>query len=135
VWQPPLPLAAAIIALTVATGVAIWTLTPRISSTQVARFAMTPFGTSALRMAGGGSDVAISPDGTRLVYVGSNGALMLRALDQLMPTLLTGLGEPRAPVFRPMGNGLPSSMEIASSAESVGREPMIRRVLGLRRSS
>jgi serine/threonine-protein kinase len=48
--------------------------------------------------------VAITPDGTRVVYVGANNtALFVRALDQLNATSLTGLGDPYGPFVSPDG--------------------------------
>ena len=43
---------------------------------------------------GADRDVAITPDGSRVVYRGNN-QLLVRALDQLEPTVLSGLGTPR----------------------------------------
>ena len=54
------------------------------------------------------TDVAISPDGTHVVYVGTRDGqsqLYVRALDQLEATALTGLGsQPRHPFLSPDGN-------------------------------
>jgi len=52
-------------------------------------------------------DVAVSPDGRRIVYVvgdATEARLFVRALDQLEPTELTGLTGPRAPFISPDGN-------------------------------
>ena len=53
-------------------------------------------------------DVAISPAGTHVVYAGSRSGraqLYVRALDQLAPSALTGLGnQPRSPFISPDGN-------------------------------
>ena len=58
----------------------------------------------AVRRAGSVRDLAITPDGTRVVYVGANGtALFVRALDQLDATPLTGLGAPYGPFVSPDG--------------------------------
>ena len=57
-------------------------------------------------------DLAITPDGTHIVYIGAGttGAqLFVRALDQLEPTPLVGLGSPRARSSRRMDNGSASS--------------------------
>jgi len=100
-WQRPLPLATAILMVSIVTGLAIWTLR-RPSPPQVVRWTITPSGASALSTGFSGSELAISPDGTRLVYVGTNG-LVLRALDQLQPTTLRGLGGAILPFFSPDG--------------------------------
>src|SRR5262249_9196672 len=63
-----------------------------------------PPGTAALAVNGFDRDVAISPDGTRLVYVGGNGSrLFLRTLDRVEATPLEGLGVPHHPFFSPDG--------------------------------
>ncbi|HEV3309250.1 MAG TPA: hypothetical protein VG815_01840, partial [Chloroflexota bacterium] len=49
-------------------------------------------------------ELAITPDGTHIVYVANNGTqLFVRALDQLEPTPLVGLGTPRGPFLSPDG--------------------------------
>ena len=51
-----------------------------------------------------GRGLAITPDGTRVVYVGANDtALFVRPLDQLDATSLTGLGGPYGPFVSPDG--------------------------------
>jgi len=53
---------------------------------RVERFTIAPTGTSALRIDTVDRSVAITPDGTRVVYVGNSGTqLFVRALDQLEP--------------------------------------------------
>jgi len=70
----------------------------------VTRFTITPPAVAPLTIEGTGSDIAIAPDGSRLVYVGNNGrALVVHSLDRLAPTLLAGLGAPSSPVFSPDG--------------------------------
>jgi serine/threonine-protein kinase len=56
---------------------------------RVSRLAITPQKDTALSVNGIGRDVAITPDGSRLVYVGANATtLFVRPLDQLEPTPL-----------------------------------------------
>lgn len=65
---------------------------------------MAPRGVAAQRGSAFFRDLAITPDGTRLVYVGANGAaLFVRALDQLDPTPLTGFNAAFAPFVSPDG--------------------------------
>ena len=52
--------------------------------------------------AGADRDVAITPDGSRVVYRGNN-QLLVRALNQLEPTVLSGLGAPRGVFISPDG--------------------------------
>ena len=48
--------------------------------------------------------IAISPDGTRIVYVGANGTIFVRRWNQLDATPLTGLGSARGLFFSPDGH-------------------------------
>jgi serine/threonine-protein kinase len=86
-------------------GAVVWlALRPVIPPLRVLRFTITPPSVAALTISGSGRDLAITPDGTRVVYVGANGsALFVRALDQLDATRLTGLGAPRGPFLSPDG--------------------------------
>ena len=59
-------------------------------------------GLAALTLQGFDRDIAITPDGSRIVYRGSN-QLLVRALDQLEPTVLSGLGAPRGVFVSPDG--------------------------------
>jgi hypothetical protein len=61
---------------------------PRIVRTEV-----TTTGPTALTIHGNDHDLAITPDGSRLVYRGNN-QLLVRAFDELEPVALTGLGAP-----------------------------------------
>ena len=83
-------------------GVGVWLATrpapPRVTRTTITSSPTAPLTTAATR------NLAISPDGTRVVYVASNGTeLVVRALDQLAGTVLRGLGAPTQPVFSPDG--------------------------------
>jgi serine/threonine-protein kinase len=51
-------------------------------------------------------DIAVSPDGSRVVYVGTSGRLFVRALDALNATPLGGLGDPLSPFFSPDGQSV-----------------------------
>ena len=59
---------------------------------------------------GSGANIAISPDGSHVVFVGSDGAgrtqLWLRSLDQLLPTPLAGTANGRNPRFSPDGTSI-----------------------------
>ena len=60
----------------------------------------------ALSVGLNGPHLTITPDGSRVVYRGAAGQIFVRALDQLEPTALPGLGAPLGPVHRarrPMG--------------------------------
>ena len=49
------------------------------------------------------SPMAVSPDGSKLVYVGENGALFLRSRDQLVPREIAGTSGAFNPFFSPDG--------------------------------
>jgi len=71
---------------------------------RVSRFVITPPSAAALTVSGLFRDLAVTPDGTRLVYVGGNGAaLFVRALDQLDATPLTGFNSAFGPFVSPDG--------------------------------
>jgi hypothetical protein len=70
----------------------------------VSRFLITPPSATATTVSGFFRDLALTPDGTRLVYVGADGAaLFVRALDQLDATPLTGLNAAFGPFVSPDG--------------------------------
>ena len=66
------------------------------------RTAITTSGSAALSLQGRDRDVVITPDGSRVVYRGNN-QLLVRRLDQLEPTVLSGLGAPRGVFISPDG--------------------------------
>jgi hypothetical protein len=69
----------------------------------VVRLTVTTSGSAALMLSPGGDrDIAITPDGSRIVYRGNN-QLLVRALDQLEPRVLSGLGVPRGVFISPDG--------------------------------
>ena len=103
-------------------GIAVWFATrATIPPPRVSRFLITPPSAAALTVSGVVRDLALTPDGTRLVYVGANGtALFVRALDQLDATPLTGLGAPFGPFVSPDGQWI-GFFDGASRAEE-GRD-------------
>jgi serine/threonine-protein kinase len=69
----------------------------------VTRTSITTIGTAALTINGISRDLAISPDGSRVVYVGNNGTqLFVRALDALEPVAIA-TGQIREPFVSPDG--------------------------------
>ena len=106
VWQQPVPLVLVVIALVAITAVAVWSVmrpTPR----PVARTLLTVAPDEPLYLSGPDVNVAISTDGTHVVYTGARGGqrlLYVRALDELEATPLTGLGNPNNPFLSPDGN-------------------------------
>jgi serine/threonine-protein kinase len=82
-------------------GAAGW-LFVRPAPSPVTRLMITTGGASTLTVSGQERDLAITPDGLRLVYHGPN-QLLVRALDQLEPAAITGLGAPRSIFVSPDG--------------------------------
>ena len=93
----------------VVAGVAAWLLT-RPAPLSVVRMTMTTSGATALTLSGTDRDVAITPDGSRVVYRG-NGQLLVRALNQLEPTVLSGLARRKAYSSRRRDSGLDISTD------------------------
>ena len=67
--------------------------------------AITTSGSAVLFRQGGDRDIAITPDGSRIVYRG-DGQLLVRALNQLEPRALSGLGAPRGVFLSPDGQSI-----------------------------
>ena len=102
VWQRPLPLVVAALALVAVNAVAVWIMmrsTPSVP--RVERFAISPPVPETLDGVTTSQDIGISPDGARVVYLASGGdsfQIYVRALDALTSTPLAGLN---GPVFAP----------------------------------
>ncbi len=93
----------AVLASAAIATLATWTLAQRVPASPLPmRFTITPPAAQQLRSELGDRDLALAPDGTRLVYVGRDGNLMIRALDQLDATP-SGLAGARSPFFSPDG--------------------------------
>ena len=111
------PVATAILA-GAAAGTVVW-LMMRPPAPRTSRFAIVESGAAALSVDQVSIDLAITRDGTRIVYKGAgpdnDPQLYVRALDQLEPTMLSGLGRPRAPFFSPDGQWI-GYVEVSVSA-------------------
>ena len=85
-------------------GAIIWfSARSSVSPPRVSRLTMTSSGAAALTISGNDRDLAIAPDGSRIVYVGNNGTqLFVRALDALEPVAIYK-GAPRGPFVSPDG--------------------------------
>ena len=105
-WQRPIP--AAILALVIAGGAGFvgWTVTrPAAVPAEVIRFAVSPRESEMLSFSSSSQDLAVSPNGTRIVYAVAEGPLLrlhLRSADQLVGTPLWD-GEAYGPFFSPDG--------------------------------
>ncbi|MGH9254765.1 MAG: protein kinase domain-containing protein, partial [Vicinamibacterales bacterium] len=86
------------------TGAAVWFLV-RPGPPRVTRTTVTPSNAAAaVSLDGIRRTVAMTPDGTSVVYVGSNSTqIFVRAMDRLEATALTGLGTPNHPFVSPDG--------------------------------
>ena len=82
-------------------GAGVWWLTRPVPPS-VVRSTLTTSGSTAFVLSPGDRDVAITPDGSRVVYRGDN-QLLVRALNQLEPTVLSGLGAPGDVFISPDG--------------------------------
>jgi serine/threonine-protein kinase len=76
----------------------------RSAPPRVARLTITPPPSAALRVSATDRDLAVSPDGAHVAYIGGTpNQLFIRALDQLEPTQLAPGTVPRGPFFSPDG--------------------------------
>ena len=86
----------------IVTGAGVWLVT-RPGASTISRLAIMMTPTAALTINTSDRDLAITPDGSRVIYVGNNGReLFIRQLDALQPVSLV-TGTPRAPFVSPDG--------------------------------
>ena len=88
---------AAVVVTGAIVGATVW-WTMRPGPPRVVRTEITTAGETALSVQGSGRDVAITPDGSRIVYRGDD-RLLVRPLDRLEPDVLKGLGGAPASLF------------------------------------
>ena len=108
----------------------------------VVRFAITPAAGEALTVQGNDRDLAISPDGMRIVYRGGDPArIFTRAIQDLDPVSLDGTTEGRAPFFSPDGRWIGfflrtgNDVELRKVALAGGAPVTIARATGLPRGA
>jgi serine/threonine-protein kinase len=102
-----LPWAIAAAAIVVAVAVATWSALrrdrPASTTSRITRFSIASTGPAAVRSGTADPSIAISPDGSNVVYIGSNGTqLFLRSMDRLDPVAIAS-GTLRSPVVSPDG--------------------------------
>ena len=106
VWHRPVTIAVSVLAALAVGGLAVWSLT-RPALRPVSRALLTPPASMPLDIVFG-VNVALTPDGTRVVYralVDRQPHLFVRPLAALDASPLTGLGaDPRNPFISPDGN-------------------------------
>ena len=100
-WRRATPIAAALVIGALLAGAGLWLLT-RPAAPSVVRTTLTTSASAALTLSSQDRNVVITPDGSRVVYRGNN-QLLVRALNQLEPTVLTGLGAPQGMFTSPDG--------------------------------
>ena len=104
-WSRAAPWALAAIAM----GVAFWARLQPTTAPRVTRFELVVADSERLRGTASGQTVAMSPDGSRLVYTGgpeSSGQLFLRNLDELESKPIRGTDRAQSPEFSPDGRSV-----------------------------
>ncbi len=104
-WRRVAAMTGIVLVVAAVTGAAVWFATRPADpvSPRVARLSLAPSGAAALAMNTFDRDLAITPDGSRLVYVGNAGTqLFVRALDALEPVAIF-TGTPRGLFVSPDG--------------------------------
>ena len=109
-WQRPVPALLVVLLVAVIAGLAaVWGV-PRPPAGSLVRFVVVTPPDGPLNPRNPNRDVAISPDGARIVYVSGSGPtdryLYVRSLDQLDATLLRGTEDGHAPFFSPDGESV-----------------------------
>ena len=101
-WQRPVPALFALL-LAVVAGLGSWALTRSAPAAEpdVMRFTIIP--AAPLRLPGAAHDLAISRDGTQIVYQSDSGQLNLRPIDQLSDAPLRGAEQAGGPFLSPDG--------------------------------
>ncbi len=85
-------------------GSAVWFAVRSTAPPRVSRLHITPPSAASLSVGVMGYSLAITPDGTRVVYLGANNtALFVRRLDQIDAMSITGLGAPYGAFVSPDG--------------------------------
>ena len=100
-WHGVVAMVIAVAVAAMLAATAVWFLT-RPATVSVVHTTIITSGSTALALQGADHDVAITPDGAHVVYRGNN-QLVLRALNQLQPTVLSGVGAPQGVFVSPDG--------------------------------
>ena len=106
-WQHVSAVAALVMAACSVTAAAVWTYT-RPAPPRMTRFDIAPSDAAPFTVGPGGTNLAISPDGSQIVYHVRRGAgmLELRRFDQLNSQALAGTEDTTHPAFSPDGRTL-----------------------------
>ena len=104
IWQRPIPAAIVVLGVAAVASLAVWSLT-RPTAPRVARFPI-PLAADQTFTFTGRPTVAVSPDGSHVVYT-ANRSLWLRRVDQLQAVRVPGTEEEgRAPFFSADGQSI-----------------------------
>ena len=123
-WRRALPIAAAVLVGSLITGLPVWTLM-RASppAPRLARFELPLLPPETFAISGDDPDLAISPDGSRVVFTttttGGQSLLAVRAIDDLAPRLLRVGSIARAPFISPDGAWIGFSDETEGTLKKV----------------
>jgi serine/threonine-protein kinase len=103
-WRRVFTSVAAVFATSTVVGIVVWFAT-RPNTPNVTRTAIANTGPAALMITGAARDLAITPDGSRVVYIGNSGTqLFVRALDALEPVAIaSSQSQFRGPFISPDG--------------------------------
>ena len=106
-WQRPVPAVLAALGIAAVAGLAVWGMVrPPVIPATVLRLGIAPPDSSPLRVNPNTRNLAVSPDGARVVYLAegpSGGQLTLRSLDQFASQPLRGGEDGAGPFFSPDG--------------------------------
>jgi serine/threonine-protein kinase len=104
-WRRAVPLVAAALITATVSGAIVWFAgRSTVAQPRVSRLHITPPSAAALSLNTVGRDIAITPDGSRIVYLGANGTtLFVRPLDRLEPISLARGEALRDPFVSPDG--------------------------------
>ena len=128
----PLVTAACLVSAAIA-GASVWIAT-RPNPPAVTRLSIPTGGETALSASTVSRDVVITPDGSRVIYR-AGGDIVVRALDDVRPNTLTGLGSPYGLFLSPDGQwvGFSSGGELRKVATTGGAPvPVAKLDAGLR---
>jgi serine/threonine-protein kinase len=107
-WKLALAVVITAVLGTAIAGVAVWNLKPQ-RPLQPVRFAIVPTPAQPFAPQGADRDIAISPDGTKIVYkagAGGQTQLVVRSIDQLDARVLSGIDQARTPFISPESHWL-----------------------------
>ena len=104
VWHRPVAVMSIVVAAVLVTGLTIWGLTrPDAVPANVTRLVIPESDTAPFNFTRGHADLAISADGTQMVYQVRGRELHLRPLDRFVGAPLRGALASRGPFFSPDG--------------------------------